>query len=195
MKLNLPTKLTVLRLLLIPFCMAAIIAPVFPGDVIWRIVAVAIFALTSITDMLDGMIARKYNLVTTLGKFLDPLADKMLIIGVLISVMLRYSEDKTFCTVLGIALFVIVLREMSVTLLRMMAESKDGIVIAAAWLGKCKTVTQMAAVIVMLVEPVSFISQYTHLALSYILIAAMTFMTVWSGISYFKEYLPVLKEA
>ncbi len=136
MKLNLPTKLTVLRLLLIPFCMAAIIAPVFPGDVIWRIVAVAIFALTSITDMLDGMIARKYNLVTTLGKFLDPLADKMLIIGVLISVMLRYSEDKTFCTVLGIALFVIVLREMSVTLLRMMAASKDGIVIAAAWLGK-----------------------------------------------------------
>ena len=195
MKLNLPTKLTVLRLLLIPFCMAAIIAPVFPGDVICRIVAVAIFALTSITDMLDGMIARKYNLVTTLGKFLDPLADKMLIIGVLISVMLRYSEDKTFCTVLGIALFVIVLREMSVTLLRMMAASKDGIVIAAAWLGKCKTVTQMAAVIVMLVEPVSFISQYTHLALSYILIAAMTFMTVWSGISYFKAYLPVLKEA
>ena len=195
MKLNLPTKLTVLRLLLIPFCMAAIIAPVFPGDVIWRIVAVAIFALTSITDMLDGMIARKYNLVTTLGKFLDPLADKMLIIGVLISVMLRYSEDKTFCTVLGIALFVIVLREMSVTLLRMMAASKDGIVIAAAWLGKCKTVTQMAAVIVMLVEPVSFISQYTHLALSYILIAAMTVMTVWSGISYFKAYLPVLKEA
>lgn len=195
MKLNLPTKLTVLRLLLIPFCMAAIIAPVFPGDVIWRIVAVAIFALTSITDMLDGMIARKYNLVTTHGKFLDPLADKMLIIGVLISVMLRYSEDKTFCTVLGIALFVIVLREMSVTLLRMMAASKDGIVIAAAWLGKCKTVTQMAAVIVMLVEPVSFISQYTHLALSYILIAAMTFMTVWSGISYFKAYLPVLKEA
>ena len=195
MKLNLPTKLTVLRLLLIPFCMAAIIAPVFPGDVILRIVAVAIFALTSITDMLDGMIARKYNLVTTLGKFLDPLADKMLIIGVLISVMLRYSEDKTFCTVLGIALFVIVLREMSVTLLRMMAASKDGIVIAAAWLGKSKTVTQMAAVIVMLVEPVSFISQYTHLALSYILIAAMTFMTVWSGISYFKAYLPVLKEA
>lgn len=195
MKLNLPTKLTVLRLLLIPFCMAAIIAPVFPGDIIWRIVAVAIFALTSITDMLDGMIARKYNLVTTLGKFLDPLADKMLIIGVLISVMLRYSEDKTFCTVLGIALFVIVLREMSVTLLRMMAASKDGIVIAAAWLGKCKTVTQMAAVIVMLVEAVSFISQYTHLALSYILIAAMTFMTVWSGISYFKAYLPVLKEA
>lgn len=195
MKLNLPTKLTVLRLLLIPFCMAAIIAPVFPCDIIWRIVAVAIFALTSITDMLDGMIARKYNLVTTLGKFLDPLADKMLIIGVLISVMLRYSEDKTFCTVLGIALFVIVLREMSVTLLRMMAASKDGIVIAAAWLGKCKTVTQMAAVIVMLVEPVSFISQYTHLALSYILIVAMTFMTVWSGISYFKAYLPVLKEA
>lgn len=195
MKLNLPTKLTVLRLLLVPFCMAAIIAPVFPGDVIWRIVAVAIFALTSITDMLDGMIARKYNLVTTLGKFLDPLADKMLIIGVLISVMLRYSEDKTFCTVLGIALFVIVLREMSVTLLRMMAASKDGIVIAAAWLGKCKMVTQMAAVIVMLVEPVSFISQYTHLVLSYILIAAMTFMTVWSGISYFKAYLPVLKEA
>lgn len=194
MKLNLPTKLTVLRLILIPFCMAAIIVPVFPGDVIWRVVAVAIFGITSFTDMLDGKIARKYNLVTVLGKFLDPLADKMLIIGVLIAIMLRYSEDTVFCTVLGISLFIIVLREMSVTLLRMMAASKDGIVIAAAWLGKVKTVVQMAAVIVMLIEPVGFIAQYTHLWISYALIAAMTVMTVWSGISYFKAYLPVLTE-
>lgn len=192
MKLNLPTKLTVMRLILIPFCMVFIIYPIFPGDVIWRIAASALFIITSFTDMLDGQIARKRNLVTDLGKFLDPLADKMLVIGVLLSVMLRYAEyDSAFCRVLGWGLFIIILREMSVTLLRMMASNKEGIVIAAAWLGKVKTTVQMIGIVVMLIEP---LFPATHMIGSYIMIAAMIVLTVWSGLDYFKAYMPLLGE-
>ena len=191
MKLNLPTKLTVLRLILIPFCMISIIYTIFPGVVIWRITAVLLFAVTSFTDMLDGKIARKYNLVTDLGKFLDPLADKMLVIGVLIAVIIRYAEfDMRFCRILGWALFVIILREMSVTLLRMIASNKEGVVISAAWLGKVKTTVQMTAIIVMLLEP---LLPKTKMIFSYIMVTAMLVLTIWSGISYFKAYLPILK--
>ena len=168
MKLNLPTKLTVLRLILIPFCMISIIYSIFPGDIIWRIVAVLLFVITSFTDMLDGKIARKYNLVTDLGKFLDPLADKMLVIGVLIAITVRYAEfNLQFCRILGWALFVIILREMSVTLLRM-----------------------IAANIIILLEP---LLPATNMVMSYIMVTAMLVLTLWSGINYFKAYIPVLK--
>lgn len=191
MKLNLPTKLTVLRWILIPFCMISIIYSIFPGDIIWRIVAVLLFVITSFTDMLDGKIARKYNLVTDLGKFLDPLADKMLVIGVLIAITVRYAEfNLQFCRILGWALFVIILREMSVTLLRMIAANKEGIVISAAWLGKVKTTVQMTAIVIILLEP---LLPATNMVMSYIMVTAMLVLTLWSGINYFKAYIPVLK--
>ena len=191
MKLNLPTQLTVLRLILIPFCMISIIYSIFPGDIIWRIVAVLLFVITSFTDMLDGKIARKYNLVTDLGKFLDPLADKMLVIGVLIAITVRYAEfNLQFCRILGWALFVIILREMSVTLLRMIAANKEGIVISAAWLGKVKTTVQMTAIVIILLEP---LLPATNMVMSYIMVTAMLVLTLWSGINYFKAYIPVLK--
>ena len=191
MKLNLPTKLTVLRLILIPFCMISIIYSIFPGDIIWRIVAVLLFVITSFTDMLDGKIARKYNLVTDLGKFLDPLADKMLVIGGLIAITVRYAEfNLQFCRILGWALFVIILREMSVTLLRMIAANKEGIVISAAWLGKVKTTVQMTAIVIILLEP---LLPATNMVMSYIMVTAMLVLTLWSGINYFKAYIPVLK--
>ena len=191
MKLNLPTKLTVLRLILIPFCMISIIYSIFPGDIIWRIVAVLLFVITSFTDMLDGKIARKYNLVTDLGKFLDPLADKMLVIGVLRAMTVRYAEfNLQFCRILGWALFVIILREMSVTLLRMIAANKEGIVISAAWLGKVKTTVQMTAIVIILLEP---LLPATNMVMSYIMVTAMLVLTLWSGINYFKAYIPVLK--
>ena len=191
MKLNLPTKLTVLRLILIPFCMISIIYSIFPGDIIWRIVAVLLFVITSFTDMLDGKIARKYNLVTDLGKFLDPLADKMLVIGVLIAITVRYAEfNLQFCRILGWALFVIILREMSVTLLRMIAANKEGIVISAAWLGKVKTTVQMTVIVIILLEP---LLPATNMVMSYIMVTAMLVLTLWSGINYFKAYIPVLK--
>ena len=194
MKMNLPNRLTILRMILIPFCMIAIIYPLFPGDVIWRIVAAALFGLTSLTDMLDGKIARKYNLITDFGKFLDPLADKLLIIGTMLAILVRYSDNQLFCWIFVWALLIVILREIAVTSLRMIASQKAGAVVAAGWLGKVKTVLQMICMLTCLLEGLipALTSIDTHMILSYITTAAMTFMTLWSGLDYFKAFLPYL---
>lgn len=196
MKMNLPNKLTILRMILLPFVMASIIFPIFSGDIIWRLVAAALFGITALTDMLDGKIARKYNLVTDFGKFLDPLADKMLVIGTMIAIMIRFGSDGIFLCVFGWALFIVTMRELAVTSLRMIAANKEGKVIAAAWLGKIKTVTQMVCMLTVLLEGVicAIFTIDTHMILSYVTTAVMLVMTLWSGLDYFFKYLPLLKE-
>ena len=196
MKMNLPNKLTILRMILLPFVMASIIFPIFSGDIVWRLVAAALFGLTALTDMLDGKIARKYNLVTDFGKFLDPLADKMLVIGTMIAIMIRLGSNATFLCVFGWALFIVTMRELAVTSLRMIAANKEGKVIAAAWLGKIKTVTQMLCMLTVLLEGVicTLFAIDTHMILSYVTTVVMLVMTLWSGLDYFFKYLPLLKE-
>ncbi|MHB1153092.1 MAG: CDP-diacylglycerol--glycerol-3-phosphate 3-phosphatidyltransferase [Eubacteriales bacterium] len=190
MKLNLPNKLTVLRLILIPFCMAVIIYPIFAGDVIWRLIAAALFGLTAFTDMLDGAIARKYNLITDFGKFLDPLADKLLIFGAMLAVMVRFADEKLFVSVFVWAALIVILRETAVTSMRMIASQKQGIVIAAGLLGKIKTVTQMICILTILLE--GLLPFNTYFILSYATTAVMTVMTIWSGMEYFRVYWPLL---
>lgn len=190
MKLNLPNKLTVLRLILIPFCMAVIIYPIFAGDVIWRLISAALFGLTAFTDMLDGAIARKYNLITDFGKFLDPLADKLLIFGAMLAVMVRFSGEKLFISVFVWAALIVILRETAVTSMRMIASQKQGIVIAAGFLGKIKTVTQMICILTILLE--GLLPFDTYFILSYVTTAGMTVMTIWSGMEYFRVYWPLL---
>ena len=97
--MNLPNKLTILRIILVPFFMFFLIFPVF-GETVSRIVAAVIFALTALTDLLDGKIARKYNLITDFGKFLDPLADKVMIISAYISLMVINSNEYGLVTAL-----------------------------------------------------------------------------------------------
>lgn len=190
MKLNLPNKLTVLRLFLIPFCMAVIIYPVFPGEVLWRLIAAGLFGLTAFTDMLDGAIARKYRLITDFGKFLDPLADKLLIFGAMLAVMVRFSDEKLFISVFVWAVLIVILRETAVTSLRMIASQKEGLVIAAGLLGKIKTVTQMICILTVLLE--GLLPFDTYFILSYATTAVMTVMTLWSGLEYFRVYGPLL---
>jgi len=187
MKLNLPNKLTVLRVIMIPLFMVFLIFPIF-GENVSRIVAAALFALTAFTDFLDGNIARKYNLITDFGKFLDPLADKLMVFGALLAIIVHNRADDTFVTVFVWAAFIIMLRELAVTSLRLIVSSGEKIVIAANWLGKIKTVTQIACILTVLLEPV--ITGKPCGVVSYILIAAMTVMTLWSGINYFVAYLP-----
>lgn len=131
--MNLPNKLTVARIILVPFCMFFI---AFTGmnDTAARIIALVLFSLTSLTDMLDGKIARKYNLITDFGKFLDPVADKLLIIGSYLAILVRYRENAVFTQVMFWCLFVIFFRELGVTSLRMIVADK--VVIAANWMGK-----------------------------------------------------------
>jgi len=188
MKLNLPNKLTVLRVLLVPVFMVFMICPIIKDDIICRIVAAGIFILTSITDALDGMIARKYNMITNFGKFLDPLADKFMVFGAMLSIIYRFENIRP---VFIWAAAVVMFRELAVTSIRLIACGSDGIVIAASNLGKIKTVTQIVCICTVILEPVlfPFFKPFAegHI-LSYITIGLMIIMTVWSGIDYIRHY-------
>lgn len=183
--LNLPNKLTLLRVVLVPICMIVMLLPFLP-DVWSRILSAAIFVITSLTDMLDGMIARKKHLITDFGKFLDPLADKILIIGVLLAFMMRERANGTMVLLLLITLFVIVFRELAVSGLRMIVGSKSSIVIAANWLGKLKTVFQMITVLVLLLEPI--VLPGLKCLPSYICLGITSILTILSGWNYFRAY-------
>ena len=191
--MNLPNKLTILRICMIPVFMVFLCVPLPLSDTAIRLITAAIFVLTAFTDMLDGKIARKYNLITNFGKLMDPLADKMMVFGAMLGILM-YCADLRLVFVW--AAVIVIAREMGVTSLRLVAASKAGEVIAAAWLGKVKTVTQVICILAVLLEPVilpfPLFTDY-HL-LSYITIAAMIVMTLWSGIDYFRAYAKYLKD-
>lgn len=134
--MNLPNKLTILRIILVPFFVAAMLIP-FP---LHYLAALAIFAAASVTDLLDGKIARKQGLVTDFGKFSDPLADKILVMSALLCMVQLGLCD---CVIVIVVLF----REFAVTSVRLLAASEGKVVAANIW-GKVKTVTQMTAIIV-----------------------------------------------
>ena len=140
--MNLPNKLTVLRVVMIPFFVAFLLFDITGAADKW--IALAIFCAASLTDMLDGKIARKYNLVTNFGKFMDPLADKLLVCTAMICLV---SMDKLNV----IVVLVIIAREFIISGFRLVA-SDNGIVIAARYWGKFKTVSQMAMVIVLIMD-------------------------------------------
>lgn len=142
--MNFPNKLTLLRVLMIPVYLAVMLAVPWP---VGPLVGAAIYALASATDAIDGYLARKNNQVTDFGKFLDPLADKMLVITAL--VVLQYME-----MIHPVITVIIITRELMVTSIRLIAASSVGKVIAAGWWGKAKTVTQMIATLLLMVEPV-----------------------------------------
>ena len=137
--MNFPNKLTVGRIVLVPFFVAAMLID-FPLN---HLVALLIFITASITDLLDGKIARKRNLVTDFGKFADPLADKILVLSALLCFVQLGCCD---C----IAVIIVLFREFAVTSIRLIAASKGKVVAANIW-GKVKTVTQMIAIIAILV--------------------------------------------
>ena len=151
--MNLPNKLTVLRLCLVPVIIVVLLLPV---NSVTNILGALIFLGTALTDMLDGKIARKYNLVTDFGKFMDPLADKFMVIGALLCIFFNssMSGNKIMSTVFFFALVIIFFRELAVTSIRLVASSSGGVVIAANMLGKIKTVTQIVAISSAMLEPV-----------------------------------------
>ena len=173
--MNLPNKLTLLRIILIPVFMVVLYWG-FPGAT-W--VALAIFIIASLTDMLDGKIARKYNLVTDFGKFADPLADKMLVTAA----MLWFVEIGQMPAWM---LLIVICREFAVSGLRMIASDK-GRVIAAGWSGKVKTASTMVCICLMLLLP-------RFVELSAICVAVIVLTTIWSGVEYFMKNLDVLSE-
>lgn len=192
--MNLPNKLTVARMIMVPVFLVLLCVNFGIPDLTLRIITAAIFILTSLTDMLDGKIARKYNMITDFGKFFDPLADKLLVIAACLGILVKFDYIRP---VFVWATVIIIFREFTVTSMRMVAANKAGLVIAAAWLGKIKTTTQMICIVTILLEPVLFpfaVCREMHI-LSYITTAVMTVMTLWSGIDYLVKYWPYIGNA
>lgn len=141
--LNLPNKLTLLRVIMIPFFIVMLLMN--DGETtMFRYIAAGIFIVASLTDWLDGAIARKYNLVTNFGKFMDPLADKLLVCSALIC-LVALEQFPVWMVI------VIVSREFIISGFRLVA-AEQGLVIAASYWGKFKTVTQMIAIILMILN-------------------------------------------
>lgn len=187
--MNLPNRLSIMRVIMVPIFMIAVVLPESLIPDTWsRIIGAAIFILTALTDMLDGMIARRCNMITDFGKFIDPLADKFMVFGAMLAILYKYEYIRP--VFLWVALIVI-FRELAITSMRLIVSSNAGVVIAAAWLGKVKTVTQILCIITILLEPVLIpeTSPIHDLHLfTWITMAAMTIMTIWSGIDYMKSY-------
>ena len=173
--MNLPNKLTLLRIILIPAFMVVLYWG-FPGA---NYVALGIFILASLTDMLDGKIARKYNLVTDFGKFADPLADKMLVTAA----MLWFVEIGRMP---AWALLLVIVREFAVSGLRMIASDK-GRVIAAGWSGKVKTASTMVCIVLMFLPIPGWLNA--------VCVAVIALTTLYSGVEYFMKNKDVIASA
>ena len=190
--MNLPNKLTVLRICLVPVFIVIMMLPASVMPALWSgIVGVTLFIIASLTDMLDGKIARKYGLVTDFGKLMDPLADKFMVISSMVAILvwMMLRGETTLALVFVWVVLIILLRELGVTSLRLVVAGNSGIVVAASMLGKIKTVSQMAGTVILLVEPAIPFFCDNHI-LSYVLMAVMAFTTLFSGLDYLKAYLP-----
>lgn len=198
--MNLPNQLTILRVLLIPLFIVFFYVE-FKGH---YFVALAVFAIASFTDFLDGYLARKYKLITNLGKFLDPVADKILVAAAMI-LMLTVPQFFTAYTgnwaliVAGCSIALILARELMVSGFRMVAASA-GLVIAADKVGKVKTVCQMVSLILLLIWAGLFEFIPTHIVTQVVNFAGLgffalaTLLTVISGINYIIKNIAVLKQ-
>ena len=165
--MNTANKLTLLRILLIP-----VMAVVYCLG--WRIAAAVIFVVAAVTDILDGQLARKKDMVTVLGKFLDPIADKMLNISALI--LLIWHTGSLFITV---ATIIIIAREFAVTGFRVIAASNNNIIAADGW-GKLKTIVQDIAIVLLMLDNQPF--ELINLPMALIILTAAVILTIISGV-------------
>ncbi|MDO4198604.1 MAG: CDP-diacylglycerol--glycerol-3-phosphate 3-phosphatidyltransferase [Erysipelotrichaceae bacterium] len=193
--MNLPNKLTLLRILMVPLMALVWLFPYSQFNInigyftigqvtlsYLNIIVLAIFVIASVTDFFDGYLARKHNLVTTFGKFADPIADKLLVDMTLIILCYKHMIPVVCCIVM-------ILRDLIVDGCRMIAAQK-GVVISAGILGKLKTVFQMVTIVVVLLNNLPF--ELYYIPADELLIWFTTFISVAGGYSYFmqvKDYI------
>lgn len=199
MKMNLPNKLSMIRIFLIPVILVlGIIESInfngnvlknelFMGVTLGNILILVVFALASFTDFLDGHIARKNNLVTDFGKFIDPLADKLLVCSTMIY-LIEVGRFNFFGFSFGFVVTLIIAREFAVTGLRLIASNKDGKVMAAKILGKMKTVVQMFTIIILL------LNSFNIEIIGFVFVILSLALTIISGVDYFIKSKDVLKD-
>ena len=204
-KMNLPNTLSLLRVILVPVFMAVTLA--LRNVYLWNglfslgmILGAAFFGAAAYTDFLDGRIARREGIVTDFGKFIDPLADKFMIFGACI---LFLVIDSVTAPIFVWVSAIVMLRELAVTSLRLVVANASGLVIAASFLGKCKTVSQIVAILILFLETqlgdlflligLPAVADFLALRiLSYLGIAVMAFTTIFSGIDYMRAYMPYI---
>ena len=203
-KMNLPNRLTGVRMCLVPvILLIGFLTPKSADTLSFYIssaLCAAVFIVASITDMLDGRIARREGLVTDFGKFMDPVADKFMVIGALFVILYKFPHLQLLTI---ITLIIVVFRELAVTSLRLVVSSGKNIVVAANMLGKIKTVTQIVAISTVFLEPVvqyllrivvgavtgeAVVWRTDIIPLSWISVVLSLVMTVWSGINYIAAY-------
>ena len=202
--MNLPNRLTMLRLCMVPVMTVFLLLPasLIPWQVAYG-VGLVLFGLTSLTDMLDGKIARARGLITNFGKFMDPVADKFMVIGTLLSLLFRMLNPETygvkyqtvFVVIYFVAVLFIIFRELAITSLRLVLVNASGTVVAANMLGKIKTVCQMVCICFLFIEPLvdalicyadpTFFFAHVY-PVSYLFVGLMLIFTLWSGINYIK---------
>ena len=174
--MNLPNKLSLTRIALIP----VMVALMYPNTTVCNLLAAVVFALAAFTDFLDGHIARKQHIVTDFGKFVDPVADKLLVLSALIMLIQQGL-------MLAWVVVVILARELCVDGLRMVAGSK-GMVIAAGKLGKIKTCTQILLILWLMLSRQPVMGNIVSGALTLLVLV----MTLWSGVEYFRNNRSVI---
>ena len=201
MKMNLPNKLTLLRLCLVPVLLVVGMLPdsVIPFYISCLVCAV-LFIGTAVTDMLDGKIARKHGLITDFGKFMDPIADKFMVIGAMFVILYKFESLRL---IMIFTLLIVVFRELAVTSMRLVVSTGSNIVVAANMLGKIKTVSQIVAISTVFLEPVvQFVTRWIAekvtgeslvwrtdiIPLTWASIVFSLVMTVWSGVNYIAAY-------
>lgn len=191
--MNLPNKITISRIFLIPLFIIVLTVNFDWGEInignttlpITQLVGSIIFIFASLTDWLDGYIARKYNLITNMGKFLDPLADKLLVSAAFIMLIELQIAPAWI-------IIIIISREFAITGFRLVA-SGEGVVLAASSMGKLKTVSQILAVILLMLNNFPF--SYTNLPIDIIMLYIALIFTVWSGLDYFIKNWNVMRDS
>lgn len=198
--MNLPNRLTILRMILVPFVILFMIP--IDGWTFWNefvasqtahIIALILFCIASLTDFLDGYISRKYNLVTNMGKFLDPIADKLLVISTF-TALVQLNRIHSFVVVIVLA------RELVVTGLRLLAVEQGKVIAASVW-GKAKTTTQIIAIIWLMLEPIIYMANpliaasHTLQIIGDILVLLSVILTLISGLDYLFKNIEILRKA
>ncbi|WML49224.1 CDP-diacylglycerol--glycerol-3-phosphate 3-phosphatidyltransferase [Neobacillus sp. PS3-34] len=191
--MNLPNKITVSRILLIPLFMILMLVPFEWGTIhllgvdlpVTHLAGALLFIIASATDWVDGHLARKYNLVTNMGKFLDPLADKLLVSAALI-ILVDLNMASSWIVI------IIISREFAITGLRLLLAG-EGEVVAANMLGKIKTWTQIVAISALLLHNILF--EMISFPFADLALWVAMFFTIWSGWDYFAKNMHVFKNS
>ena len=183
--MNTPNKLTVLRMILVPFFMAFMMIDI--TNIAYVRIGLILFVIASITDAVDGHLARKNNLITDFGKFMDPLADKMLTTAAFL-VLMHHGRAS------AVAVMLILTREFIVSGIRLVAAG-GGKVIAASWWGKIKTIFQMIAIIAAILLFLPIFTENVSVLITQILVWLSAIITVVSGYDYVAKNFDLIKEA